>query len=492
MKRIVTVLLALMLGLGILLPIAHADTATPTSKSPAVVRAVLFWSKTCSHCREVINNALPPLQAKYGSRLEIQMFELSDLANLDLFHATLESLQVPLDYWGVPLLIVGDQILVGSRDIPERFPAIIEQYLAAGGVDWPPIPGLSKFIETPTPIVPPATPELSTRVAIVPSQPVARAVMFWMNGCPHCEEVIQRVLPSLQQKYGEQLDIRLIEVVTAQDVERLYQIAANFNIPKEQTGVPLLIIGNQALVGSNQIETQLPTVIEKYLAAGGIDLPTIAGLDVERIPPSSPSPICLPTDPNCDTANELPVQTVLRTDPAGFALALIVMLGMVGALVRVAFNLRYNLGTSLPGWINSAIPILLLLGIGIAGYLAYVEVYETSAICGPVGNCNAIQQSPYARLFGVLPVGVLGVLGYLAILGTWVIGQVSRDEIARWAKRAAFALALVGVLFSLYLTFLEPFVIGAVCAWCLSSAVIMTALVLLLVPPAAMKATKSN
>lgn len=134
-----------------------------------------------------------------------------------------------------------------------------------GGGLAPPIPGLAQFIETPTPIVPLATPELPTRVAVAPSQPVARAVMFGMKGCPHHEEVIQRVLPSLQQKYGEQLDIRLIKVITTQDVEQMYQIAVNYNIPKEETGVPLLIIGNQALVGSNQIETELPTVIEKIL-----------------------------------------------------------------------------------------------------------------------------------------------------------------------------------------------------------------------------------
>ena len=46
-----------------------------------------------------------------------------------------------------------------------------------------------------------------------------------------------------------------------------------------------------------------------------------------------------------------------------------------------------------------------------AGYLTYVETQLVQAVCGPVGDCNAVQSSSYARLFGVLPVGVLGASG---------------------------------------------------------------------------------
>ena len=48
--------------------------------------------------------------------------------------------------------------------------------------------------------------------------------------------------------------------------------------------------------------------------------------------------------------------------------------------------------------------ILLLLGIGIASYLSFVETSGTEAVCGPVGDCNTVQASDYARLFGILPV----------------------------------------------------------------------------------------
>ena len=95
-----------------------------------------------------------------------------------------------------------------------------------------------------------------------------------------------------------------------------------------------------------------------------------------------------------------------------------------------------------------------------------------------------MQQSEYARLFGVLPIGVLGLVGYIMILLAWGIGRFARPRLAAYASLALLGLTAAGLLFSIYLTFLEPFVIGATCAWCLTSAIIMTALFWLSIMPA--------
>jgi uncharacterized membrane protein len=100
-----------------------------------------------------------------------------------------------------------------------------------------------------------------------------------------------------------------------------------------------------------------------------------------------------------------------------------------------------------------------------------------------VGDCNTVQQSEYARLFGVLPIGVLGLIGYVAIIIAWGIERRGPVPLKRLAALALVLMTLGGMLFSIYLTFLEPFVIGATCAWCLTSAILMTALVLLTVTP---------
>jgi uncharacterized membrane protein len=81
-----------------------------------------------------------------------------------------------------------------------------------------------------------------------------------------------------------------------------------------------------------------------------------------------------------------------------------------------------------------------------------------------------------------VPVGLLGLAGYVAIIVAWFLGRGSGRP-AAWGTFAQFVMVFVGVVFSIYLTFLEPFVIGATCLWCLSSAVIMTAMLWLVAGP---------
>jgi len=116
--------------------------------------------------------------------------------------------------------------------------------------------------------------------------------------------------------------------------------------------------------------------------------------------------------------------------------------------------------------------------------LSYVEYSQANAICGPVGNCNTVQKSPYAHLFGFLPVGVLGVIGYLLILLSWILQEFGPQHWRKYSSLSAWGLSWFGVFFSIYLTFLEPFVIGATCAWCISSAIIITLILLATTGPA--------
>jgi uncharacterized membrane protein len=138
----------------------------------------------------------------------------------------------------------------------------------------------------------------------------------------------------------------------------------------------------------------------------------------------------------------------------------------------------------LPAWRAWAVLVLAVVGLGVAAYLSYVEVSQVKAFCGPVGDCNAVQQSTYARLFNIIPIGVLGLAGYALIVVAWLTGRLAGGRTAERAALALFGLTALGTLFSIYLTFLEPFVIGATCAWCLTSAIIMTALLRLSAAPA--------
>lgn len=312
--------------------------------------------------------------------------------------------------------------------------------------------------------------------------PIVRAVMFWKEGCGHCVETINEILPPIQQKYGEQFELHLVEIVTMQDVDALYAIAASYDIPKEKVGVPFLILGETILIGPEQIRQQLPTLVDDYLIRCGADWPDHPTL--AAFLPASPS-ASLPTPGlPATTETSLPADaSPAHMQSNGFTLAIVIMVGMGIALLYSIIAFVMGKTFTLPKWGDWLIPVLILIGISVAAYLSYVETQSVEAVCGPVGDCNTVQQSRYARLFDVLPVGVFGLLGYIGLLAAWL----TRKYLPKFAMPADitfFGMAFFAVLFSVYLTYLEPFVIGAVCIWCLTSAVIVMFLLLLGTPPA--------
>ena len=344
-------------------------------------------------------------------------------------------------------------------------------------------------------------------VAQLSSRPVVHGVMFWMEGCSNCEKVIKETLPPLQAKYGDQLDLLLVEIVTQADVDKLYAVGAAFGIPKDRVGVPFLILGEQVLIGSVQIPTQLPGLIDKYLAAGGLGypknpilnglLPTPSTTGVDLCAPSSPCVEATKQAQNSSASIIIVPVASSRSDPtqssdqpqsSGFSLAILILIGMGGALVYtiIIFIRAYSgqRASSRAAWLDYVMPVLALIGLGVAGYLTYVETQSVSAVCGPIGDCNSVQTSPYAKVLGVLPVGLLGAFGYIAILVVWFYGRFRSDRLSEYAPLAIFGMTFFGTLYSLYLTFIELFVIKAVCIWCLSSTVIITLLMLLSLNPA--------
>jgi len=298
--------------------------------------------------------------------------------------------------------------------------------------------------------------------------PVVHLAMFWMQGCPACEEVIQHVLPPLKAEHGSHLDVLLVELTTQEDVDQLFALAADLGVQQEQIGVPFLIIGDRVLIGSAQVSGELPDLIVTYLTHGGIDLmdhPVLAS-ELTRAIAFDPGPAAgEPRTPD---------------RPQGFVLATVVLVAMMMALMYAIASVFFpRLPIPQGRWVDHAVPWLAALGLVVVGYLAYVETRAISAICGPVGDCNVVQTSAYARLFGVLPVSFLGAFAYLLFLATWAVERRAAARVAIWAGLGSFLLALVGTAFSMYLTFLEPFVIRAVCLWCLTSALAMALLLLL-------------
>lgn len=321
--------------------------------------------------------------------------------------------------------------------------------------------------------------------------PVVRGVMFWSSTCPHCHYVLSEVLPPLQEQYGDQLQITLVELNTEENAQLFYLAGASAGLQPEELGVPMLIVGEYLMMGSAQIPEELPGLIERYLAEGGVDLPAIPGLDsIAATAPNATAPAA-PIHESAAAESLAPaIENEAVAPPAaaepeaagqgisGSVPAFIVLAGMILALILAAIILGMarsgGIQTTAAGWVAWSIPVLAVVGLAVAGYLTYVETQTVAAICGPVGDCNTVQSSSYAKLFGVLPIGILGLVGYMAMLVAWFRGRSGSTT----ARTLLVGMAAFGVAFSVYLTYLELFVIEAVCLWCLSSAVIMTLILL--------------
>jgi uncharacterized membrane protein len=127
------------------------------------------------------------------------------------------------------------------------------------------------------------------------------------------------------------------------------------------------------------------------------------------------------------------------------------------------------------------IAVLALVGVVIAGYMLMYKLGVIAAVACGTGACETVQASPWSNFLGV-PVPLIGVGGYATILGVALAGvQGSRvgDRRTAWALLLLTTLALV---FSIYLSAVEAFWIGAWCRWCIGSAVVATLLFLCALP----------
>jgi len=344
----------------------------------------------------------------------------------------------------------------------------------------------------------------STAITAFPLQntdkPVVRAVLFYSTGCGHCFYVINEVMPTILNEYGDQLQVLVINVNTPEGSEIFKSTISFFGM--ESAGVPFLVISDQVLIGSVDIPEKFPALIDMYLAQGGVYLPPLPGLmDAPQIfltlpTPTSPQTSEIPLGTETSPTAIRPEPTLLAPlieaptvtdrfmhDPIGNSFSVLVLFGMVLsfgiAIVRFKDS-KKSIFNKIPYWV---IPVLCFGGLFVSGYLAYVESNGLQAVCGPVGDCNTVQQSEYAQLFGFLSIGMLGVVGFLLIFIASIIQRNYRGKTSAYAGLVLLALTLFGALFSIYLTFLEPFVIGATCAWCLTSAIIMTLLLQLSLVP---------
>lgn len=115
-------------------------------------------------------------------------------------------------------------------------------------------------------------------------------------------------------------------------------------------------------------------------------------------------------------------------------------------------------------------------GAVLSAYLTWIHWSGQLALCLGAGGCEAVQASRFATV-GPLPVAAIGLAGFMALLSAAVLWTAERE----WIGSVAFSLALGATLYVGYLSYVEVFVIGAICPWCVAVALCALASLVLVV-----------
>ena len=123
------------------------------------------------------------------------------------------------------------------------------------------------------------------------AEAVVRFYLFYGETCSHCHEVMENYLPQVYEKYGDQVEYEYVEVWSDTDKYlTLLALEQKLGLPEERRGgVPALIIGEYVLIGGREIPQQLETIIDEYLAQGGVDYPSLEDLPEVILPTPTPT-----------------------------------------------------------------------------------------------------------------------------------------------------------------------------------------------------------
>lgn len=257
-----------------------ASLCAPSAAQEPTVHIAFFHSPNCSHCENVARDVLPLLKDKYGSQLEIASL---DIADARVYQALLDleaAYGVSPEEAGIPEVFVGEHVLIGEFVIRDLLEGLVEQYLAAGGVE-PVLTKVSGLGGTPVSPTPPhATdesrlPEEECRWCGRPgadAPAIVHLYYFYDRLCEDCVVVRTEVLDPLREKYGASLSIDARDIEGSADDYRL-MLALERTRGSTTGEIPQVFIGDQVLQGATAIRENLANLIERYGQEGGVELP---------------------------------------------------------------------------------------------------------------------------------------------------------------------------------------------------------------------------
>ena len=398
------------------------STLVSQETSRPQVNGLLFFKPDCRQCERLQRAILPDIKKKFGDQITILTLNTTHQKAGQLYLNALVDLGIPFSQ-PLPIVIFGDQIWSDPAEIASQLPLKVSSWLNGSGSQWPAVSGLKSFLDTIQ-----GLPESEKKQFFVSANPGTFQFMLSDMG-----EKFNR--DPLGNGYGVAVLISMIFIVC-------FSLFLFF-----RSRSPEIDLFSQWLI---LVLSILGIAVAWQLA------------EVDLI-----------------VQSQKPFWNTFESQLAAFVLA-----GMVTAF---GFSLWAVFGSSevkIAFWQTWMIPLLLAIGFVAAGYLTYVDATQAEAVCGAVGDCNAVQQSEYSKLFGVVSVGVLGLLGHILLAITWGLGQFGPIKWRGKFRILLWGILQIGVCFFIYLTFLEPFVIGATCFWCITTAMAMTQQLFIALRPA--------
>ncbi len=118
-----------------------------------------------------------------------------------------------------------------------------------------------------------------------------------------------------------------------------------------------------------------------------------------------------------------------------------------------------------------------IVGFIDASYLTLIKFTKTPLYCTPgLGDCHTVNSSKWSELWGI-PIAAFGAAAYAMVILVLLLGKRS-EWVSRYQNLILFGVSFTGFLYSMYLTFLEIFVIRAICQWCMLSALTVTVIMI--------------
>jgi thiol-disulfide isomerase/thioredoxin len=225
-----------------ILPLFYS-TIEGKAQTPSSIQIYLFYAEDCPACGGILQGYLPTLKTTYPF-LEVKTFDIGNPSNYE----ALTKLEKRFGRKGeeLPILFIGDQMLVGQQEVMEKLDPIILEYQLRGNL----IPSLP-----PVEVLPMAQPSRKTFSVDL--------VYFHQEGCPKCDRA-NYLLEYFVKKYPH-LNLRKIDLATT-DGKRLNESLSNrLNLPGEKRLIaPSIFIGDDFLSPEEITEAKVEGLVQKY------------------------------------------------------------------------------------------------------------------------------------------------------------------------------------------------------------------------------------